>query len=116
MAAMVEIHASFFPPMKLHRLLPILSIAATFMTALLAGCDRSAKSREVPPLTIRESTRGVDPLASYAPVVEKVALAVVTVFTSKNLSRRPNTSPLLDDPLLRRFFGGRSPQRAPEER
>jgi S1-C subfamily serine protease len=48
------------------------------------------------------------PVASFAPVVEQVAPSVVTVFTTKNVTA--NDVSLLDDPLLRRLFGGHVPQ------
>ena len=40
---------------------------------------------------------------SYAPVVKRVAPAVVNVYAAKTVTNR---NPLLDDPLFRRFFGG----------
>src|SRR5262245_46785140 len=40
---------------------------------------------------------------SYAPVVKRVAPAVVNVYAAKTVSNR---NPLFDDPLFRRFFGG----------
>src|SRR5262245_62062185 len=40
---------------------------------------------------------------SYAPVVKRVAPAVVNVYAAKVVANR---NPLLDDPFFRRFFGG----------
>ena len=40
---------------------------------------------------------------SFAPVVKRVAPAVVNVFATKVVQNR---NPLLDDPIFRRFFGG----------
>jgi len=42
-------------------------------------------------------------LLSYAPVVQRVAPAVVNVYAAKVVENR---NPLLDDPFFRRFFGG----------
>ncbi|HEY4982827.1 MAG TPA: trypsin-like peptidase domain-containing protein, partial [Pseudolabrys sp.] len=39
---------------------------------------------------------------SYAPVVQRVAPAVVNVYAAKTVQNR---NPLLDDPIFRRFFG-----------
>src|SRR6202021_278676 len=39
---------------------------------------------------------------SYAPVVKRVAPAVVNVYAAKVVENR---NPLLDDPIFRRFFG-----------
>ena len=49
---------------------------------------------------------------SFAPLVKKVAPAVVNIFTRKTVTQR-SFSPLFDDPFFRRFFGGqlrKSPQ------
>src|SRR5881394_1382838 len=48
-------------------------------------------------------------ITSFAPVVEKVAPSVVTVFTTQTVSRGLTTSPFSDD-TLRQFFGGQLPQ------
>ena len=44
-------------------------------------------------------------ITSFAPVVQKVAPSVVTVFTTQTVSRGLTASPLSDD-ILRQFFGG----------
>jgi serine protease Do len=49
-------------------------------------------------------------ITTFAPIVEKVAPSVVTVFTTQTVSRGLNTFPFSDD-TLRQFFGGQSPQR-----
>ena len=43
-------------------------------------------------------------LLSFAPVVQKVAPAVVNIYTKRVVRQRP-VSPLFDDPFFRRFFG-----------
>src|SRR6266704_5954628 len=48
-------------------------------------------------------------IASFAPVVEKVAPSVVTVFTTQTVSRGQAAFSFSDD-ALRQFFGGRAPQ------
>src|SRR6516225_12463756 len=40
---------------------------------------------------------------SYAPVVKRVAAAVVNVYAARTVANR---NPLFDDPMFRRFFGG----------
>jgi serine protease Do len=47
---------------------------------------------------------------TFAPIVEKVAPSVVTVFTTQTVSRGLTTFPFGDD-TLRQFFGGQSPPR-----
>jgi serine protease Do len=49
-------------------------------------------------------------IATFAPIVEKVAPSVVTVFTTQTVSRTAAPFPLSDD-ALRQFFGGQLPQR-----
>lgn len=48
-------------------------------------------------------------ITSFAPIVEKVAPSVVTVFTTQTVSRGQSAFSLSDD-ALRQLFGGRSPQ------
>jgi S1-C subfamily serine protease len=49
-------------------------------------------------------------ITSFAPIVEKVALSVVTVFTTQTVSRTQVPFPFSDD-ALRQLFGGQLPQR-----
>jgi serine protease Do len=49
-------------------------------------------------------------ITTFAPIVEKVAPSVVTVFTTQTLSRTLAPFPFSDD-ALRQFFGGQLPQR-----
>jgi serine protease Do len=63
------------------------------------------------PITAQEPARpqpGV--ITTFAPVVEKVAPSVVTVFTTQTVSRSQAQFPFSDD-ALRQFFGGQLPQR-----
>ena len=55
-----------------------------------------------------QTQRGV--ITTFAPIVEEVAPSVVTVFTTRTVSRGLTTFPFGDD-TLRQFFGGQSPQR-----
>src|SRR5438552_6801892 len=48
-------------------------------------------------------------ITTFAPIVEKVAPSVVTVFTTQTVSRGLSQSPFSDD-ILRQIFGGQSPQ------
>lgn len=52
---------------------------------------------------------------SFAPLVRQVSPAVVNVYTRK-VERVVQRSPLLDDPIFRRFFGDRSMFGIPRER
>ena len=48
-------------------------------------------------------------VTTFAPLVEKVAPSVVTVFTTQTVARRQGAFSFSDD-ALRQFFGGRAPQ------
>src|ERR1041385_523100 len=48
-------------------------------------------------------------ITTFAPIVEKGAPSVVTVFTTQTVSHGLSQSPFSDD-MLRQFFGGQSPQ------
>src|SRR6478752_3472405 len=54
-----------------------------------------------------QSREGI--VTTFAPVVEKVAPSVVTVFTTQTVSRGQTAFSLSDD-ALRQLFSGRSPQ------
>ena len=78
--------------------MPFRLLCAVFLAAVsaLAGAaPASAQDRRVP--TIAELR------LSYAPVVQRVAPAVVNVYAAKVVQNR---NPLFDDPIFRRFFGG----------
>ena len=54
---------------------------------------------------------------SYAPIVDAVAPAVVTIHAEQRVSAARASSPFADDPLFRQFFGDRLPQQQmPQER
>ena len=76
------------------------------------GAQLPKISEDKKPITRRENL-----VTTFAPVVEKVAPSVVTVY-SKRTVRQDLQLPYLDDQLLRRFFGipGDSPQPGPQQR
>ena len=63
---------------------------------LLVASPASGQERRVP-------TSPAEVKLSYAPVVQKVAPAVVNVYAAKVVENR---NPFFDDPFFRRFFGG----------
>jgi Do/DeqQ family serine protease len=65
--------------------------AVSMLTSAVAA---SAQDRRVP--------SGAELRLSYAPVVQRVAPAVVNVYAAKVVQNR---NPLFDDPIFRRFFG-----------
>src|SRR4249919_3888246 len=71
---------------------PVCLVAALFAAGLSASAV--AQERRVP---TQSELR-----LSYAPVVQRVAPAVVNVYAAKVVQNR---NPLLDDPIFRRFFG-----------
>jgi serine protease Do len=79
-----------------RRYRPILGLACALM--LTAAAPAAAEETKRAPNSRAEIT------LSFAPVVKKVAPAVVNIYTKRVVSRRV-TSPLFDDPFFRRFFG-----------
>src|SRR5438874_246654 len=49
-------------------------------------------------------------ITTFAPIVEKVAPSVVTVFTTQTVARGLSAFPFSDDDTLRQFFGGQLPR------
>src|SRR5688572_27637102 len=101
-------------PMKMirsvRRVLTITAMA-TFSNTLVWAQDAGIAKRPAHPEHAHVS--GSFSTLTFAPLVEKVAPSVVTIFTTKNLKAgtgMDGISPFFDSPNLRRFFGGRSPQ------
>jgi len=90
--------------MKPMRFVVALCALVLGMAGSTAG---SAQPRAVP--DSREQIR-----LSFAPLVRQTTPAVVNIYT-KRVVRERQVSPLLDDPMFRRFFG-QPPQGAPRER
>src|SRR6478736_2618542 len=86
----------------LNRYRPMTSAPRSLVTAFLPllaatfAIPASAQERVVPSSPAQLTL-------SYAPVVKRVAPAVVNVYAAKTVTNR---NPLFDDPLFRRFFGG----------
>jgi serine protease Do len=79
----------------------VLLLIGTIVCVLLRSF--SAAAQEPTP-----SQQGL--ITTFAPIVDKVAPSVVTVFTTQTVSRGQAAFPFGDD-TLRQFFGGQSPQR-----
>jgi Do/DeqQ family serine protease len=73
-------------------------LAASFLALFLLGFGgfAAAQERRVPSSTAELTL-------SYAPIVQRVAPAVVNVYAAKVVENR---TPIFDDPFFRRFFGG----------
>ena len=73
------------------------------LTLLCVGTSLSPVTAQQP----QQTREGI--ITTFAPVVEKVAPSVVTVFTTQTVSRGQAALSFSDD-ALRQFFGGRDPQ------
>jgi Do/DeqQ family serine protease len=71
-------------------------VASVIVAGWLSQGPATAQERRVP-------GSSTELLLSYAPVVQKVAPAVVNVYAAKVIENR---NPFYDDPFFRRFFGG----------
>jgi Do/DeqQ family serine protease len=82
--------------MRLKPYLKAISLAVLVWAGLapLSAPNAVAQERRVP--------NAAELRLSYAPVVQRVAPAVVNVYAAKTVQNR---NPLLDDPIFRRFFG-----------
>src|SRR5262245_6339417 len=80
-------------------------IAALFTVLIGLGGPAAAQDRRVP--------TGPELKLSFAPIVQRVAPAVVNVYAAKVVENR---NPLFDDPLFRRFFGAPDMPRARVQR
>src|SRR5882762_10398661 len=78
------------------------SIAALLLSAAVAPL---AFAEEVPTVKVdpKPLPQVAGTLTTFAPVVDKVAPSVVTIATSKMVSKSKN--PYFNDPMFRRFFG-----------
>jgi serine protease Do len=86
-----------FMQREIVRLRLFLLVTILHTSAFLVAAQEPAQTRQ-----------GI--ITTFAPIVEKVAPSVVTVFTTQTVSRGVTTFPFGDD-TLRQFFGGQSPQR-----
>ncbi|MEX2642475.1 MAG: trypsin-like peptidase domain-containing protein, partial [Acetobacterales bacterium] len=85
--------------------------AAALVCMLIAGATAMPSAAQQPAVPERrEQVR-----LSYAPLVKRVAPAVVNVFTRKVVRERA-ASPLFNDPFFRRFFGDQFPLGETRER
>ncbi|RMD88598.1 MAG: Do family serine endopeptidase [Alphaproteobacteria bacterium] len=81
-----------------------MALRARFLTALLflAACGAAAAQEAAPPLVRQLPQDRAEVLLSYAPVVKKVAPAVVNIYAARTVAVR---SPIFESPLVRRFLG-----------
>jgi Do/DeqQ family serine protease len=68
--------------------------AAAIIAVIITASVATAQDKRVP--------NAAELRMSYAPVVQRVAPAVVNVYAAKTIQNR---NPLFDDPIFRRFFG-----------
>jgi serine protease Do len=83
----------------------ILRLCASLIVTLLSVHASAFSAAAQEPAQTREGL-----ITTFAPVVDKVAPSVVTVFATQTVSRGLTSSPFGDD-TLRQLFGGQSPQR-----
>ena len=81
-----------------------LAVASVLLIMLLVCAGEFSTTAQEPVRTPQGT------IATFAPVVEKVVPTVVTVFTTRSVSKAVLPSPLSDEGL-REFFGGQVPQK-----
>jgi serine protease Do len=67
--------------------------------------DEASQKHALPKLNIDSAPIQREGSHSYAPIIKKAAPSVVSVSSSKTVAESEARNPLLNDPLLRRFFG-----------
>jgi len=110
-AAPARVPAAPLAPVTARARAPAIALALALGAVLAlspAGAGPAAAARTTP--EAREQIT-----LSFAPIVRSATPAVVNVFTRKVVRESPFGS-MLDDPLFRQFFGGRSPFGVPRER
>jgi serine protease Do len=95
------------------------AVLVVIITLLVGGLIASISlTRTVPIFVSSAHAAGYDqgPLTTFAPMVKHVMPAVVNISSSKVVRNQEMPSQFLDDPMFRRFFGGRMPQQPRERR
>jgi Do/DeqQ family serine protease len=95
----VRIESGLLMPRRLIPLLSLLTLLAAAMSAATISCA-AAQDRLVPGSMAQLQL-------SYAPVVQRVAPAVVNVYAARVVE---NNNPFMADPFFRQFFGGGMPR------
>ncbi len=91
-----------------HRRRVATTLVALILAVAMAGSPAVSAKTRVP--ASRDEIR-----LSFAPLVKRVAPAVVNIYAKRVVRSRP-ISPLFDDPMFRRFFGDRFSFGQPRER
>lgn len=88
------------------RLFLLLAAALPTLSGQTIGADPAGKPRTELGARVDASSidRNAPDRVSYAPVVERSSESVVFVYSTRQV-RAPELGPLMDDPVLRRFFG-----------
>lgn len=105
------------PPEALTMGMDMLRLLSTpaLLAALLFGPVLALAQPAAPETAQRVPQSRAEMQLSFAPLVRQVAPAVVNVYTRK-VERVVQRSPLMDDPVFRRFFGDRALPGVPRER
>lgn len=80
----------------------ILALLITLIS--VSGCGREEKVNLPPPAAPPTTTTSAALRTSYAEIVNRVSVSVVTIRTESR-ARAPRQFPFMDDPFFRRFFG-----------
>jgi len=104
--------------MEKHRqtIIGSLILVAVFELGLAGRGALAAENRPGPVLNVEQTpiNRDAKSPTSFAPIVRRVTPSVVNIYSSMTV--REERNPLLEDPLLRRFFGNDSSEPQPRER
>jgi len=76
----------------------------TLALVLVLGVAPAAAAGQQPATAAAESNRTVAPLPSLAPMIKRVAPAVVSIGIQGTIRQQGQRNPMFDDPFFRRFF------------
>ncbi len=88
----------------------VIVVLLVILAPMLGACDRDGTGSGTPSTQLNAQTPDYPPITptaapdSYAPVVQRVAPAVVTI-RSEMIVRAPQQQPFMNDPFFRHFFG-----------
>ena len=109
---------SIFPmnnarPQRRARLVVLLAVMAVSLTACSRMPEQNRSTSSAPPNTTNTTpgsgAQSITSQNSFADVVSRVAPAVVTVHSARQV-RPPRQHPFFDDPRFRDFFGNQAPR------
>ena len=96
----------------------LLRTACILFLSIYGSAQAKTTNNPLPKLNVETRTinRDIRAPISFAPIIQKAAPSVVTIYSTMTIHERPSQSPFSGDPLLRRFFGDQFGSAQPRDR